>query len=118
MMQMKCGGSCRELKCCVEYDRRLTVIDRVNSGLLPDTVGYAVCRFLCHNEGLSRALVRQSYDLRFAKGKGARSVRRQWVVPAVLLELPGAWVRFSCIVTAKGVTVTRVCLLKEYPGAQ
>ena len=84
--------------------------------LLPESALYAVCRFLRSSSALRGALVRESYKLRVATGKGRRSVRRSFLAPGPLMELPGAWVRVTLTVTAAGVSVTGVYLCEEYPS--
>lgn len=86
-----------------------------SADLLPESAGYAVCRFLRSSSALRGALVRESYRLRIASGKGRRTVRRSFVAPASLMELPAAWVRVTLTVSATGVTVTGVYLFEEYP---
>lgn len=84
--------------------------------LLPESAAYAVCRFLRSSCALRGTLVRESYRLRIAPGKGRRTVRRSFVAPGVLMELPCPWVRVTLTVTATGVTVTGVSLCEEYPS--
>lgn len=90
----------------------------VGADLLPESAGYAVCRFLRSSSALRGVLVRESYQLRIASGKGRRTVRRCFVASGPLMELPGAWVRVALTVTATGVTVTGVYLCGEYPPSR
>jgi hypothetical protein len=83
--------------------------------LLPESAGYAACRFLRSSSALRGVLVRESYRLRIASAKGRRTVRRSFVAPGPLMELPGAWVRVTLNITAIGVAVTGVYLSEEYP---
>lgn len=89
-----------------------------NGGLLPESAGYAACRFLRSSTVLRGTLVRESYRLRLATGKGRRTVRRSFVAPGALMELPAAWVRVTLAVTAAGVTVSGVYFGEEYPAAR
>lgn len=88
----------------------------MGTDLLPESALYAVCRFLRSSSALRGALVRESYKLRVGTGKGRRSVRRSFVAPGPLMELPGAWVRVTLTVTAAGVSVTGVYLSERYPA--
>ena len=90
----------------------------VGGDLLPESAGYAVCRFLRSSSALRGVLVRESYRLRLASGKGRRTVRRCFVAPAALMELPGAWARVTLNITATGVTVTGMYLCEEYPTSR
>ena len=90
----------------------------VGADLLPESAGYAACRFLRSSSALRGVLVRESYQLRIASGKGRRTVRRCFVAPAALMELPGAWVQVTLNITATGVTVTGVYLCGEYPTSR
>jgi hypothetical protein len=86
--------------------------------LLPESAGYAACRFLRSSSALRGVLVRESYQLRIASGKGRRTVRRCFVAPAALMELPSAWARVTLNITATGVAVTGVFLCEEYPHSR
>lgn len=90
--------------------------DRSGGDLLPESAGYAVCRFLRSSSALRGTLVRESYRLRIADGKGRKTVRRSFVAPGALMELPGAWVQVTLSVTPSGVTVTGVRLCEAYPS--
>lgn len=86
--------------------------------LLPESAGYAACRFLRSSSALRGVLVRESYRLRIASGKGRRTVRRCFVAPGPLMELPSAWARVTLNITATGVTVTGVYLCGESPPSR
>lgn len=90
----------------------------VGADLLPESAGYAVCRFLRSSSALRGVLVRESYRLRIASGKGRRTVRRCFVAPGPLMELPSAWARVTLNITATGVAVTGVFLCEEYPPSR
>ena len=87
-------------------------------GLEPDMVGYAVCRFVRKSRRLREEYVNRSYWLRFAKGKEKRRERLDFEAPAVLLELPGVWVRVSVTIDAAGVTVKRVDIQAALPSTR
>lgn len=112
-MTMTCGAC----SCTLETAKDLHFRALKSGGdLLPESAGYAVCRFLRTSSALRGALVRESYQLRIADGKGRRTVRRSFVAPGVLMELPGAWVQVTLRVAASGVTVTGVRLCETYPN--
>ena len=90
----------------------------VGADLLPESAGYAACRFLRSSSALRGVLVRESYRLRIASGKGRRTVRRCFVAPGPLMELPSAWARVTLNITATGVAVTGVFLCEEYPHSR
>lgn len=103
--------------CALETAKDIRFHSGAKSGdLLPESAGYAVCRFLRSGSTLRGELVRESYRLRLASGKGRRTVRRSFVAPGALMELPAAWVRVTLTVTAAGVTVTGVYLCEAYPA--
>lgn len=77
---------------------------------------YAALRFLAHNPRLLGYYAMQSCRLRFEKGRGG-SQRFRCVAPAMLLELPGSWVRLGISVNREAVTVTALELLADYPRA-
>lgn len=103
------------IMCQIEAAKDFRFRSGVSCDLLPESIGYAVCRFLQATPALRHSLVLESYRLRLAKGKERRTHRRSFVAPAALLELPGGWVQVRLTVTPIGVTVTEVRLCEEYP---
>ncbi len=79
------------------------------------TVAYAVERFFTRCALFRRECTWKSWQMRIAKGKARKRQNFQYFVPAVLMELPGNWVRICGDIDAVGVTVKRVEILKEYP---
>ncbi len=80
-----------------------------------DVVAYAVKRFFANSKDFRRDFNIESWEFRFAKGKEKKWRKFTYVIPAILMELPGAWVKVSGSVDAKGVEVQRVEVLEEYP---
>ncbi len=79
------------------------------------TAKYAVQRYLRRNDRLLRKLVPESYALRLASGK-SRPQRMGGGSPAERRELPGNWAEMTLVVDARGITVQRLRLTREYPN--
>ena len=79
-----------------------------------ETVIYAAEHFFLRCEKTLRECTHESWRLRIAKGKKKHS-KFTYVVPAVLMELPGNWVRISCDIDAVGDTIRKIELLREHP---
>ncbi len=84
--------------------------------LEPDTVRYAVRRFFCKSGRIRRDCTLASWQLRLASPRRRRPARWSYILPAALLELSGAWARVHISVTAEGVQVHRLALLRQLPG--
>ncbi len=114
-MKMTTYLNCRALTCDLIREKDLTVrLDVPDTGYLPETVVYAVCRFLCASRKLCRAFVPASYAMRLEKGR--KAVRHTLVIPAPLAGLPAGWLRVGLTVRADGVHIHRVNLSRAYPG--
>ncbi|MBO5199201.1 MAG: hypothetical protein J6B85_11910 [Lachnospiraceae bacterium] len=81
-----------------------------------DTICYAVRRFFRKSGRIRRDCTYESWQIRLAKGKSRRQHRFSYLIPAILMELPGAWIRLSGTIDARGVTVQRLEILSRYPG--
>ena len=101
---------CRPYSCPVKAARDLRLDIRVPCGLEPESIGYAVRRFIRRSPALMKRYAGESYRFRLGK---RRKADRAFAAPAVLLELPGAWAQVRLTVTPAGVTIRRVGL---YPG--
>ena len=80
-----------------------------------DTVAYAVERFFSRSKRFLRECTFECCQIRLAKGKARKNKKFQYIVPAVLMELPGDWVRMSGEISPVGVCVRKVEILKEHP---
>lgn len=109
-MKMRTGKEGRQLTCEVWAARNMIIQPGIPVGMEPDTVGYAVCRFLPKCEILCRDYVEQSYRLRLAKGRKRRPVISWFTVPARMLELPGGVVKATVAIFPEGVEVRSVVL--------
>lgn len=108
--------TCNSLACEIAIAPDFTFHSSVPCDLEPDTVRYAVRRFFCKSGRICHDCTWASWQLRLAGSRRRRPQRWSYVLPAVLLELPGAWARVTVSVNAVGVQVHRVALLREYPG--
>lgn len=82
-----------------------------------DTVAYAVERFFCHSSRFRRECTLESWQIRTAKGR-ERTHKFSYLIPSVLLELPGNWTRLTGEINTIGVKVWKVELLLEHPCFQ
>ena len=80
-----------------------------------ETIAYAVERFFASYAPFYSECIWKSWKLRTMKGKKGRRQRFQYLVPSVLLELPGKWVMLCGDIDAVGVTVKKVGLLPGNP---
>ena len=97
----------------------LCLRSEVPCDLSQEAVEYAALRFLAHNARLYHFYASESCELRFAKGKAAKRLKTyQCTAPAVLMELPGAWVRLTLRVDQEAIRIMSVEMLQEYPQHQ
>lgn len=80
-----------------------------------DTIAYAVERFFTRCTRFREECTYESWQIRIAKGKARRSHKFVYVVPAVLMELPGGWVRLTGDIDAVGVHIKKVEILNIHP---
>ena len=100
-------------------DPKLRIIDSVPCDYLQETVEYAVLRFLARCAKLYHYYANESCKLRFAKGREARRTKTlHCTAPAMLMELPGAWVRLTLRINREAIIVTAIELSDEYPKQQ
>lgn len=115
-MKLVSRTASHSVTCQIEATKELRFRTQTQCALLPESVGYAACRFLRSSPTLSHSLAEESYRLRLAKGQKRRTLRHSIVAPAALMELPGSWAQVSLTVSPIGVTVTGVRLCEEYPS--
>lgn len=95
----------------------LCLRSEVPCDLSQEAVEYAALRFLAHNSRLYYYYASESCKLRFAKGKAARRPKTfRCTAPAVLLELPCAWVRLKLRIDRDTIQITVIELLAHYPS--
>ena len=112
-MILRTTGSVNPITVEVKAAQPLRFHSEYRCELEPETLAYAVFRFLRHNPGLLRRLAAESFRLRFEKGKRRRPVRRRCRAPAMLLELPGAWATVDFLVGAEELLVSALTLSAE-----
>lgn len=82
------------------------------------TIRYAVCRFFSKAGVLQRDCTYKSWQKRLRSGKKSRkALRFSYIVPAAVLELPGAWAQISGTIDAVGVTVRYLKLSNNHPAS-
>ncbi|KIR01927.1 hypothetical protein P261_00741 [Lachnospiraceae bacterium TWA4] len=103
--------------CEVAVVEDLTYITRVHCEYQRDVIAYAVKQFFAHCKPICKECTKASFKLRVAKGKKARRPKGfVYMVPAILMELPGEWVKISGTIDEVGVLVRRVEILQEHPS--
>ncbi len=103
------------LACEVSAASDFSFSSQVTCSYERDTVRYAAELFLRRSTKFRRACTYESWQIRIAKGKERRKHRFAYLIPAVLMELPGAWVRITGSIDAVGVKIERMEILKAYP---
>ncbi len=97
--------------CPVSAARGLRFDLRVPCDLEVESLVYAVRRFIRRSPVLLGDFAGESYGLRLSRGR----VRRRFVAPAALLELPGSWAAVSLRVLPTGAEITRIGLYDRLP---
>jgi hypothetical protein len=114
-MTLRYGTREHAICCRIAPAKELRFFSQVPCSLERDTVGYAVCRFVRNTPALCHSCAAESYRIRLSSGRMRRTRRRQCILPALLLELPGSWAHILYTVDAVGVSIQEVRLLKDYP---
>lgn len=96
----------------------LRVLPAVPEGLLPETLRYAVCRFLRQAEPLAGLYAGESFRMRLARGRGRKPETFTCVTPAALLELPGNLILLRVCVSPELVSVTELRFLPANSGRE
>lgn len=94
--------------CNVSADTDCRVIGLEGSGYGRDAVCYAAERFLSHAVSYCRICTEESWQHRLTKGKKDRRRSFCYLIPAVLMELPGDWIRVQGEIDADGVQIRRI----------
>lgn len=79
-----------------------------------DSILYAVCRFFQKSKKLRRDCIFESWQLRIIKASRKKK-RHTYVIPAMLMELPGAWAEVHIMIDSSGVAIQQVKLLQQHP---
>ncbi|MCD7745302.1 MAG: hypothetical protein LUI13_08505 [Lachnospiraceae bacterium] len=80
-----------------------------------NTVFYAARRFFARCGKLRRECTCESRRIRLDK-RGKGKIPFCYLIPAVLMELPGEWARVTGVVSAEGVELQKVELFPNHPG--
>lgn len=102
------------LSCTVKTTKNFKVYTQVPCEYPKATIAYAAERFFANSVKFRESCTRESWELRFAKGK-KNSRDFSYVIPAALMELPGSWVRMQGVINPEGVNIESVELFKVHP---
>nr|WP_294672888.1 hypothetical protein [uncultured Blautia sp.] len=102
------------LSCTVKITKNFKVYTQVPCEYPKATIAYAAERFFANSVKFRESCTRESWELRFAKGK-KNSKDFSYVIPAALMELPGSWVRMQGGINPEGVNIESVELFKVHP---
>ncbi len=80
-----------------------------------NTVFYAARRFFVRCGKIRRECTCESRRLRLSRGR-QKKIPFSYLIPAVLMELPGEWARVSGTVSAEGVELRKVELFPNHPS--
>lgn len=80
-----------------------------------EAVAYATEKYFAKSPLFCQECTRESWQMRLAKKKKEKQHKFQYLIPAVLMELPGEWIRVSGKINAKGLNIEKIELLREYP---
>ena len=111
MRKMSYGSFACEISVAADY----RLLSLVPCEYEKDTVAYAVERFFTQSKRFCRECTQESWKLRIAKGRKDKKHSFVYIIPAVLMELPGNWIRLSGNIDAAGVNVREVEILEEHP---
>ncbi|MCD7883722.1 MAG: hypothetical protein LUI87_08480 [Lachnospiraceae bacterium] len=79
-----------------------------------DTICYAVKRFFARCGKLCRECTFESWQNRVGKRK-KKNCRFCYLIPALLMELPGEWVRVTGVIDERGAEVQKIEIFPNYP---
>ncbi len=100
--------------CEITVSENFRFFSQVSCSLEFDSVRYATCRFFQKSKALCRECVFESWQLRISKSR-KRKTRHFYVIPAVLMELPGNWAKVTITIDTYGVCVQQLELLQQHP---
>lgn len=102
--------------CIISVTTDCTIISQKLCDYEADTIFYAVERFFTHCNTIAKKCTKTSWQFRIAKGKSPKKQSFMYIVPAILMELPGNWVKISGNIDAVGVNVNKIEMLSQYPS--
>lgn len=103
--------------CEVTVTENYKLFTEVSCEYPKDTVAYAVERFFFYNTRFRRECALECWQIRIAKAK-ERAHKFSYLIPSVLLELPGNWTKLTGEINTVGVKIWRVELLLKHPCFQ
>ena len=103
--------------CEVTVTENYKLFTEVSCEYPKDTVAYAVERFFFCNTRFRRECALECWQIRIAKTK-ERAHKFSYLIPSVLLELPGNWTKLTGEINTVGLKIWRVELLLEHPCFQ
>ncbi|MCD7955217.1 MAG: hypothetical protein LUG93_05575 [Lachnospiraceae bacterium] len=109
-MKMKNGS----MVCEISVASDASYVSYVPCDYQRDTISYAVKRFFARCGKLCRECTFESWQIRIGK-KRKKSQHFCYLIPALLMELPGEWVRVTGVIDEKGVEVRKIELFPDYP---
>lgn len=101
--------------CEVEVVSDAVIRKGVPCGYENDTIAYAVERFFTQCKRFRRECTKECWEIRVAKGKNRHARSFSYLIPSVLMELPGGWVRLAGSINAAGVHIKKIELLSTHP---
>ena len=78
-----------------------------------DSIVYAVEKFFSKFEKIRRDCTYESWQLRITKRRKRKNRRFWYIIPAVLMELPGNWILVCGDIDAVGVNIRKIEFLKK-----
>lgn len=100
--------------CEITASENFHFFSHVPCSLELDSILYAVCRFFQKSKKLRRDCIFESWQLRIIKASRKKK-RHTYVIPAMLMELPGAWAEVHIMIDSSGVAIQQVKLLQQHP---
>ena len=101
--------------CEVSVVENFHFLSEVDCEYEKDTVAYAVELFFAQSSRFRRECSYECWQLRTLKGKARQPRKFTYLIPALLMELPGTWVRLTGEINPVGVKIKKVELLEDYP---
>ncbi|MCC8046744.1 MAG: hypothetical protein LIP12_14880 [Clostridiales bacterium] len=109
-MKMKNGS----IVCEISVASDAVFVSYVPCNYQSDTIFYAVKRFFARCGKLCRECTFESWQIRIGRKK-KKNGHFCYLIPALLMELPGEWVRVAGVINEKGVEVQRIEIFPNYP---
>lgn len=103
------------IACEISVASDVVFVSYVSCSYDKDTVFYAARRFFVRCGKLRRECTCESRRLRLGKGRKTK-IPFCYLIPAVLMELPGEWVRVTGTINVEGVELRKVEIFPNHPG--